>query len=75
MRYVLAQVEALDLDQALAERAGAYAASLVLRGSDAVHLASYERIEGDDTVLVAADGDLARAAISLGYAIAVPGGS
>lgn len=75
MRHLLAQVEALHLDQTLAERAGRFAADLVLRGSDAVHLASYERIEGDDTVLVAADGELARAAISLGYALAMPGGS
>lgn len=74
LRRLLAEVEALELNQNLAERAGDFAATLGLRGSDAVHLASYELIEGEESILVSADGDLAHAALSLGHAVAVPGG-
>jgi len=49
------------------------ARTLGLRGSDAVHLASYERAEIASSVLVASDGALAHAATSLGHAVAVPG--
>jgi predicted nucleic acid-binding protein len=70
---LLGEVEMLPLDQALAERAGALAATLGLRGGDAVHLASYDLVEDEESVLVAADGDLVRAALSLGHAVAVPG--
>jgi hypothetical protein len=73
LRGLLAEVDPLELDESLAERAGDLAASLGLRGSDAVHLASHERIDAGDAVLVAADGDLVRAAGSLGHAVAVPG--
>jgi predicted nucleic acid-binding protein len=69
---LLAEVEALELDEGLAERAGELATTFGLRGSDAVHLASYERVESEDSMLVAADGALARAALSLGHAVAVP---
>jgi predicted nucleic acid-binding protein len=72
LRRLLAEVEALPIDQALAERAGDFAAALGLRGVDAVHLASYELIEAEGSVLVSADGDLTRAALSLGHAVAVP---
>jgi hypothetical protein len=44
-----------------------------LRGFDAVHLASFERVEAGESVLVAADGALADAGRSIGYAVAVPG--
>lgn len=69
---LLAEVEPLELSEDLAERAGDLAATLGLRGYDAVHLASYERTESESSVLVAADGDLTRAALSLGCAVAVP---
>jgi len=69
---LLAEVEALELDEGLAERAGELATTLGLRGSDAVQLASYERVESEDSMLVAADGALAQAALSLGHAVAVP---
>ena len=72
LRRLLAEVEALELNQAVAERAGEFAATLGLRGTDAVHLASYEVIEAEDTMLVSADGALTRAAASLGHAVAVP---
>jgi predicted nucleic acid-binding protein len=69
---LLAEVEALELDQPLAERAGEFASTLGLSGSDAVHLASYELVEDENSVLVSADGELTRAALSLGHAVAVP---
>jgi predicted nucleic acid-binding protein len=72
LRDLLGDVEALDLDRELAERAAELAVGLGLRGSDAVHLASYEQIESEESVFVAADGALSRAALELGYAVAVP---
>jgi uncharacterized protein len=69
---LVAEVEALDLDEAVAARAGELAASLGLRGADAVHLASYEVLEGEESMLVSADGTLAHAARTLGHAVAVP---
>jgi predicted nucleic acid-binding protein len=68
----VAQVEALDLDEAVAARAGELAATLGLRGADAVHLASYETLEGEESMLVSADGALAIAARTLGHSVAVP---
>jgi hypothetical protein len=44
-----------------------------LRGFDAVHLASFERVEAGESMLVAADGDLIRAARTIGHAVAVLG--
>lgn len=73
-RTLLAEVEPIELDAALADRAGELASDHGLRGYDAVHLASYELIETDSSVLVAADGDLVRAAKAIGHAVAVPGG-
>lgn len=70
---LLDEVRPVELRAGVAERAGELARSLQLRGSDAVHLASFEAIESVATVLVAADGDLVHAASSLGYATAVPG--
>jgi uncharacterized protein len=72
LRRLMAEVEALDLDAAVAERAGELAAALGLRGADAVHLASYELVGGEDSMLVSADGALARAARTQGHAVAVP---
>lgn len=72
LRRLLAEVEPVDLDDLVAERAGELAATLGLRGADAVHLASFEHVVSEHTVLVAADGDLIRAARALGHAVAVP---
>ncbi len=72
LAFLSAEIEVLDVDEPLAARAGTLAATLGLRGSDAVHLASYELIEDEASVLVAADGELSRAALALGYAVAVP---
>ncbi len=73
LRGLLEEVAAIEIDHALAGRAGELAIDVGLRGYDAVHLASYELVEDDESVFVAADGDLARAALSLGHAVAVPG--
>jgi hypothetical protein len=70
---LLAEVQPVELEEPVSDRAGLIARRMGLRGSDAVHLASFERIEGGDALLVAADGELSRAAEALGYAIAVPG--
>jgi predicted nucleic acid-binding protein len=72
LHQLLSEVEALRLDASLAERAGDLAATLGLRGADAVHLATYELIEGERTVFVTADEGLVRMALSLGHAVAAP---
>jgi predicted nucleic acid-binding protein len=72
LRQLLAEVEPIDLDDPVAERAGELAATLGLRGADAVHLASFEHVESEHSVLVASDGDLIRAARALGHAVAIP---
>lgn len=70
---LLKQVEPIELHAALADRAAVLAVEHGLRGFDAVHLASYERMATGESVLVAADGELIRAARSLEHAVAVPG--
>lgn len=70
-RSLLEDIVLVDVDENLADRAWDLASTFVLRGYDAVHLASFERVEAGDSVLVAADGALARTAISLGHAVAV----
>lgn len=69
---LLLNVESLALNRVVAEQAATFAAGLGLRGPDAVHLATYALIESEESVLVAADGALSRAALSLGYAVAIP---
>lgn len=73
LERLLDAVSPVDLEEEIAERASELARSLCLRGADAVHLASYEWIEAGDALFVTADGALAHAAETLGYAIAVPG--
>lgn len=73
LRALLDEVRAVELDEPVADRASELAATFHLRGADAVHLASFERVEAGAAVLVAADGDLVRVARSLGHAVAVPG--
>jgi len=70
---LLDEIDAIDLDARLARRAGTLAEAHLLRGFDAVHLASFETVAGLDAVLVTADGELARATGSLGYSVALPG--
>jgi predicted nucleic acid-binding protein len=54
----------------LARRAGDLAEEQGLRGYDAVHLASFETIASDATVLVTFDDDLRRAAQAMGFPVA-----
>lgn len=71
-RALLDQVVPIDVNASLAERAWDIAGVFWLRGYDAVHLASYERVRAGESVLVVSDGQLSRTALSLGYAVAVP---
>lgn len=71
-RRFLSEVDSLGVDRAVVRRAGDVAEEHGLRGCDAVHLASFERVP--EAVLVSNDADLVHAARSLGYAVAVPDG-
>ena len=59
------QLDRVDVDDELVRRAGMLAEKHHLRGYDAIHLAAAERIADDDTVVVAGDAELCRAAHSL----------
>lgn len=71
-RSLLEDVTPVEVSAAIADRAWDLAGMFPLRGYDAVHLASFERVESEHSVLVTSDGDLAKAALSLGHAVAVP---
>jgi uncharacterized protein len=73
-RSLLEDVVLIDVDEDLAGRAWNLADTYTLRGYGAVHLASFERVEAGESVLVAADGALADVGKSIGFAVAVPGG-
>jgi uncharacterized protein len=64
------EVDEVDLTITLARRAGELAEEHALRGYDAVHLASAEAIADDETVFVAADARLIRAAGLIGLIVA-----
>lgn len=63
---LIAQLDIVELDISLARRAGDLAEAHALRGYDAVHLASAERANDDELVLVAGDAHLLAAAGELG---------
>lgn len=65
-----AQLDRIDVDDALVRQAGQLAQDHALRGYDAVHLAALERTGDDETVLVSGDDDLCAAAAALGVATA-----
>lgn len=69
-RVLLEQVEPIELHASIADRAALLASEHGLRGLDAIHLASYERTATSDSLLVAADGELVRAAAADGHATA-----
>jgi hypothetical protein len=71
---LLESVVLLEVAPSVADAASRLAWSHRLRAYDAVHLASFERLATKTSVLVAADGDLVRAASAAGHAVAVPGG-
>lgn len=59
------QLDRVDVDDQLVRRAGVLAGEQQLRGYDAIHLSAAERIADADTVVVAGDAELCRAAHSL----------
>ena len=60
----------VEVDHALAVRAGELAEVRRLRGYDAVHLAAAERVRDPDVVVIAGDGALLDAAAAEGMAVA-----
>jgi uncharacterized protein len=69
LEAVWAQCEVLELDQPLAVAAGSMAHAYGLRGYDAVHCASADRLHDDDLVAVSGDRKLLTAWGSLGLAV------
>ena len=67
---LLTQIDIVELDLSLSQRAGELAELHDLRGYDAVHLASAERVADREVVVVAGDEDLVRAAQDLGLSTA-----
>ena len=67
---VMTQVDIVELDRLLSQRAGELAELYDLRGYDAVHLASAERVVDPEVVVVAGDADLIRAGRALGLSTA-----
>ena len=67
-RYV--ELDLIELDDALARRAGHLAELHGLRGYDAMHLAAADRVRDPDLVVVAGDRALLTAAIAEGMATA-----
>jgi predicted nucleic acid-binding protein len=64
------ELDLVDIDDALARRAGDLAEAHGLRGYDAVHLAAADRVRDPDLVVVAGDGALLDAATSDGMMVA-----
>lgn len=63
------ELDLVDIDGALARRAGDLADAHGLRGYDAVHLAAADRIRDPDLVVVAGDAALLEAATSEGMTV------
>jgi predicted nucleic acid-binding protein len=70
---LLEEVAPVELDEGVAEHASELAVAHALRGADAIHLASFERLDVGAAMLVTSDSRLARAAGSRSHAVAVPG--
>jgi predicted nucleic acid-binding protein len=66
------EIDALELTEPLARRAGELAELCALRGYDAIHLASAEAILDEGDVMIVSDTRLAEAAASLGMDALVP---
>jgi predicted nucleic acid-binding protein len=67
------QLDVIEIDGQLAQRAGELAEGHRLRGYDAVHLAAADRVRDPDLVVVAGDGALLDAASAEGLAVAAVG--
>jgi predicted nucleic acid-binding protein len=64
------EIDLVEVDDALARRAGELAEVRQLRGYDAVHLAAADRIQDPNVVVIAGDGALLTAAAAEGMAVA-----
>ena len=66
----IGEMDIVEVDEALARRAGDLSEASRLRGYDAVHLAAAERLRDPSVVLVAGDSALLEAGRAAGLAIA-----
>jgi predicted nucleic acid-binding protein len=64
------EMDLVEVDDALARRAGELAEARQLRGYDAVHLAAADRVRDPNVVVIASDGALLEAAAAEGLAVA-----
>ena len=64
------EIDIVEVDDALARRAGELAEIRQLRGYDAVHLAAADRVRDPNVVVIAGDGALLDAATAEGMAVA-----
>jgi uncharacterized protein len=64
------EIDLVEVDDALARRAGDLAEVRQLRGYDAVHLAAADRVRDPNVVVIAGDGTLLGAAVAEGMAVA-----
>jgi uncharacterized protein len=64
------EIDIVEVDDALARRAGELAEVRQLRGYDAVHLAAADRVRDPNVVVIAGDGALLDAATAEGMAVA-----
>lgn len=67
---LLDEIDLVEVDDALARRAGELAEVRQLRGYDAVHLAAADRVRDPNVVVIAGDGTLLGAAVAEGMAVA-----
>jgi predicted nucleic acid-binding protein len=64
------EIDLVEVDDALARRAGELAEVRQLRGYDAVHLAAADRVRDPNVVVIAGDGALLDAAAAVGMTVA-----
>jgi predicted nucleic acid-binding protein len=64
------EMDLVEVDDALARRAGELAEGRQLRGYDAVHLAAADRVRDPNVVVIAGNGALLEAAAAEGLAVA-----
>jgi uncharacterized protein len=67
---IFEEIDIVEVDDALARRAGELAEVRQLRGYDAVHLAAADRVRDPNVVVIAGDGALLDAATAEGMTVA-----
>jgi uncharacterized protein len=67
---IFEEIDIVEVDDALARRAGELAEVCQLRGYDAVHLAAADRVRDPNVVVIAGDGALLDAATAEGMTVA-----